>query len=140
MGVQAILGKELPDGSFQFDFDRDIIVIDDRTPDYSENGAGYGTTYRLSDGSFITPYSYRVNAPVLDKILRERAFDNDEMFLSYYINSKQKRDKGLDDEEHVLDRYHAAPYDLRRHLISEFATERGETLLKSQVLKWKLHL
>ena len=139
MGVQAILGKELPDGSFQFNFEQDIVVIDDRTPDYSENGCGYGTTYQLSDGSFITPYSYRVNGPVLDKILKERAFD-DETFLSYYISSKQKRDKGLDDEEHVLDRYHAAPYDLRRHLISEFATERGETLLKSQVLKWKLHL
>ncbi|MBQ4641138.1 MAG: exo-alpha-sialidase [Oscillospiraceae bacterium] len=139
MGVQAILGKELPDGSFVFDFAKDILVIDDRTPDHSENGAGYGITHRLSDGSFITPYSYRVNLPVLDNILKERIF-TDEVFLSYYTNSKQKRDKGLADPEYAINAYRTASYDLQRHLTSEFATERGETLLKSQVLKWKLHL
>ena len=141
MGVQAILGKELPDGSFVFDFEQDIIVIDERTPSYSENGCGYGTTYMLSDGSFITPYTYRVNSPVLDEILRTGGVDDEEVFLRYYRPSRQKRDSGLEDEEFTIGYFRQqASYDSRRHLVTKFAYEKMETVLKSEVLKWKLEL
>lgn len=140
MGVQAVLGKELPDGSFEFDFEHDILVIDDRTPDYSENGSGYGITHILSDGSFITPYSYRINIPVLDEILRTGGVNDEEVFLHYYRPSNRKRDSGLEDEEYTIQYFRQAHYDIRRHLVTKFAVEKGESFLKSEVLKWKLEL
>lgn len=133
MGLQAILGKELPDGTFEFDFDHDIIIIDDRTPDYSENGSAYGHTYMLSDGSFITPYSYRINAPVLDELLRAGALDDEEVFLRYFTKTTLKRDHGI-----TLECYRNASYDLRRHLLTIMAAERLESWCKTEVLKWKL--
>lgn len=138
MGVQAVLGRELPDGSFIVDFDHDIFVIDDRTPDYSDNGGGYGITHMLSDGSFITPYSYRHNEPVLDEILRTGGVDDEEVFLRYYNPSSRKKDSGLEDPEFAIQFFRQTSYDLRRHLITKFAREKMETMMRSQVLKWKL--
>lgn len=133
MGMQAILGKELPDGSFNLDFNHDIIVIDDRTPDYSENGGSFGTTSLLPDGSFITPYSYRINVPVLDEKMRESAFNDENVFMSYYQKTKVKRD-------HIptIDHYREASFDLRRHQFTLLAEERMESFCQTEVLKWKL--
>lgn len=133
MGLQAIVGRELPDGSFAFDFDHDVIVIDDRTPDYSENGSAFGLTNRLSDGSFITPYSYRVNVPAFDKILREGGVNDEEVFLRYFEKTRMIRDHGIS-----LEGYRNASYDLRRHLLTLMAGERLESYCKTEVLKWKL--
>ena len=138
MGVQAVLGKELPDGSFTFDFEHDILIIDDRTPDYSENGSGYGITHKLSDGSLITPYSYRINMPVLDEILRAGGVNDEEVFLRYYRPSNRKRDSGLEDEDFTIRYFRQASYDIRRHLVSKFAAEKRETFFISEILKWKL--
>ena len=33
-GVQAVFGRENEDGTFDFDFENDILIIDDSTPDY----------------------------------------------------------------------------------------------------------
>jgi len=134
MGVQAILGKELEDGSFEFDFEHDIVVIDDRTPDYSENGGGFGITQMLSDGSFITPYSYRVNDATLDNLFSTGEFDSYDLFMRYYKKTRQRYK--CPTECHFTN----GSFDLRRHLISCFAYEKMETWLKSEVLKWKLEL
>lgn len=133
MGLQAVLGKELPDGTFAFDFEHDIIVIDDRTPDYSENGSAYGLTAMLSDGSFITPYSYRINLPALDQALQNGAVDDEELFLRYYARTTLRRDHGISPEF-----YRGASYDLRRHLLTIMAEERLESYCKTEVLKWQL--
>lgn len=134
MGVQAILGRELEDGSFEFDFENDIIIIDDRTPDYSENGAGYGITQMFSDGRLITPYSYRINNQALDHLLSTGAFDSYDLFLSYYEHTRQRYK--CPTEDHFIN----GSFDLRRHLISCFAYEKMETWLQSEVLIWKLDL
>ncbi len=133
MGLQAVLGKECADGSFVFDLEHDIIVIDDRTPDYSENGSAFGLTNLLSDGTFITPYSYRINAPVLDKLLRSGGLEDEEVFLRYFAKTTLAHDHGIS-----LEGYRKASYDLRRHLLTIMAAERLESYCKTEVLKWKL--
>ncbi len=133
MGLQAVLGRELPDGSFEFDFEHDVIVIDDRTPDYSENGSAYGSTEILSDGSFITPYSYRVNTPNFDKILRDGGVNDEEVFKHYLAKTRMIRDHGI-----TLECYRNASYDLRRHLLTLMAGDRLDSYCLTEVLKWKL--
>lgn len=58
LGVHAVLGKELADG-FEFDFDHDRIVIDEKTPTKQVSGGGFGPTVQLDDGTLVTAYSYR---------------------------------------------------------------------------------
>lgn len=134
MGLQAVVGKELPDGSFDIDFDYDII-IDDRTPDYSENGSAFGTTNKLSDGSFITPYSYRINTPGLEKVLREAVHGDEAVFAEYY---KRAGEEQIDYT--MIEKYRDASYDLRRHIINKIAEQRKESYCKTEVLRWKVNL
>src|SRR4029079_12066600 len=48
LGVQAVLGEEKASG-FRFDFDRDRLVIDARTPTDLPSGGGFGPTIQLPD-------------------------------------------------------------------------------------------
>jgi len=43
---------------YEVDVDRDVMVIDEKTPDNFDSGGGFGNTLRLQDGSLLTPYSY----------------------------------------------------------------------------------
>ena len=58
LGVQAVLGKETPDGVV-FDFKNDRLVLDAKTPLDKASGGGYGPTVQLADGTLVTAYSYR---------------------------------------------------------------------------------
>lgn len=58
LGVRAALGTETHDG-FEFRTDRDIIIIDAKTPPDQPSGGGFGNTIQLDDGSLLTTYSYR---------------------------------------------------------------------------------
>lgn len=58
LGVQAVLGRERPDG-FDFDFDNDRLVLESKTPDDKPSGGGFGPTVQLNDGTLVTAYSYR---------------------------------------------------------------------------------
>jgi len=69
VGVQAVVITELPDGSMEVDMENDVIVIDDCTPDSMRNAGCFGNTVLLSDGSFLTPFSY----PLVDKDILELA-------------------------------------------------------------------
>ena len=57
LGVRAVLGRETDDG-FEFDFDRDIIMIETKTPIGRCSGGGFGNTVELDDGTLVTSYSY----------------------------------------------------------------------------------
>jgi len=59
MGVYALIMREGSDGTFETDVDRDLIVIDEKTPDYYDSGGGFGNTIALPDGSLLTPYYRR---------------------------------------------------------------------------------
>lgn len=58
LGVRAIAGVETEDG-FEFDFSRDRIMLDARTPVGKSQGGGFGPTVQLKDGTLVTSYSYR---------------------------------------------------------------------------------
>jgi BNR repeat-like domain len=58
LGVRAISGVETDDG-FDFDFIRDRIMLDTRTPVEKFQGGGFGPTVQLKDGTLVTSYSYR---------------------------------------------------------------------------------
>jgi hypothetical protein len=58
LGVRALVGEE-KDDRFRFDFGRDRLMLDTRTPVGRAQGGGFGTTVRLDDGTLVTSYSYR---------------------------------------------------------------------------------
>jgi BNR repeat-like domain len=58
LGVRAIPGVETEDG-FDFDFSRDRLMLDTRTPIGKSQGGGFGPTVQLKDGTLVTAYSYR---------------------------------------------------------------------------------
>jgi hypothetical protein len=58
LGVHAVLGEETASG-FRFDFDRDRLVIDAKTPIDLPSGGGFGPTIQLPDETLVTVYSYR---------------------------------------------------------------------------------
>ena len=58
LGVQAILGVEKP-GGFHWEFRRDRLILDDKTPKEQASGGGFGNTVQLQDGTLVTSYTYR---------------------------------------------------------------------------------
>ncbi len=58
LGVRAIPGLEREDG-FEFDFTKDRLMLDTRTPIGKYQGGGFGPTVQLADGTLVTSYSYR---------------------------------------------------------------------------------
>jgi len=135
IGVQAILGHENDDGTFDLDFEKDVIIIDDRTPDYSTEGGCYGVTRILPDGTFITPYSYRVNTKELDQKLQDGTFASDETFWHYFETT------GMHAHCPHYGIFRDATNDLKKHLIVAcFAKERSESRLLTGVLRWGFRL
>ena len=59
-GLRAVVGTELDDG-FEFDFRKDLIMIDTKTPGTLPNGGGFGCTVQLDDGMLVSVYSYRTH-------------------------------------------------------------------------------
>lgn len=58
LGVRALIGQETKDG-FEFDFSRDRLLLDAKTPIGVAQGGGFGPTVQLADGTLVTSYSYR---------------------------------------------------------------------------------
>jgi hypothetical protein len=58
LGVRALPGRETRDG-FEFDFAKDRIMLDTRTPIRKSQGGGFGPTVQLKYGTLVTSYSYR---------------------------------------------------------------------------------
>lgn len=69
VGVQAVIIEERDDGYIDFNLNRDVIVIDDSTPDSMRNAGCFGNSIRLNDGTFLTPFSY----PIIDDEILEIA-------------------------------------------------------------------
>jgi len=58
LGVQAVFGHETDAGP-RFDFSRDRLLLDAKTPPDQPSGGGFGRTVALDDGTLVTSYSYR---------------------------------------------------------------------------------
>jgi hypothetical protein len=83
MGVYAMVLTESGDGTFGSDVERDVIVIDEKTPDFYDSGGGFGNTLMLADGSLVTPYSFMDADPEIHELLRTGAFLQRETFERY---------------------------------------------------------
>lgn len=83
MGVYGLLLRERDDGMFAVDPEQDLIVIDEKTPDYFDSGGGFGNTLRLQDGALLTPYSYLDADPEIEELLRTGAFMERAVFDLY---------------------------------------------------------
>lgn len=85
MGVYAAVLVENGDGSFAIDFDKDLIVIDEKTGDAFQSGGGFGNTLSLDNGSLVSVYSYyHVDNDIAD-LLRSGKFKEKNVY-SYYRN------------------------------------------------------
>lgn len=58
LGIRALIGSETDDG-FDFDFDRDRLMVETRTPVGMPQGGGFGPTVQLHDGTLVSSYSFR---------------------------------------------------------------------------------
>ena len=135
MGVQAVFGRENEDGSFCFDFENDIVIIDDSNPDYHFSGSGYGMTNRLSDGTFITPYSYREYTKEYDEMMKNKKYlESDDLFLDKsYRAGQNKHNQGAN-----IDWWHRSDDEWKKIIINEFAERLSETWCPTKVLRWNI--
>jgi hypothetical protein len=131
MGVQALIVEEGGDGGLEMDFDHDLIVIDDRTPDVGTSGGGFGKTISLPDGSFVTPYSYRHMPAELQEILRE------ERYLDRDVYEAARRASPFDHPRFAFDATASKPLK-RHHFADYFAHETHGARELTGVLRWRL--
>jgi hypothetical protein len=81
--VQAIVVEEQEDGSMDFDFSRDVIVIDDCTPPAMRNAGCFGNTLQADDGIFITPFSYPLIDTEILQLADNKAYMDEAVFDHY---------------------------------------------------------
>jgi hypothetical protein len=131
MGVHAIIVEERDDGTLDIDFDHDLIVIDDRTPDVGTSGGGFGKTIKLPDGDFITPYSYRYMPTELQDILRDEKYMDREVYEAARLASPFDDSRFIFKEttSKALNRHHFADY---------FAHETHGACELTGILRWRL--
>ncbi len=141
MGVQAVIGTEHSDGTIEIDFDHDIIIIDDRTPDCAPQTEGFGLTQKLPDGSLITPYSFREIIPSWEKVLSTDEYKTDAVFLEAYIRSGcQWMGEGnhMNGADHVPYWWRDMNDDMKRVMVDQYSMRLGRIFFKTQVLKWTI--
>lgn len=137
MGVQAVLGQENPDGSFELDFGNDVIVLDDKTPDYTMSGSGYGMTRKLSDGTLITPYSYRMMTPFCDRVMKNREYlDSDDLFIDLATRSGNAR--YVDGPE--MPWWQGSSDEWKKVIIMGYMEFMHESWCPTEVVRWKIKL
>lgn len=137
VGVQAIVIEEKSDGIIDFDLSRDVVVIDDCTPNSMRNAGCYGNSIMLDDGSLLTPFSY----PLIDDDILEMA-DNKEYMkqevFDYYAslqNTYNYRYKDfLNDDPRLTELYLRRAFSAM-FLYAQCANKGG---IATAVVKWKL--
>lgn len=83
LGLQAVFFEETDTGSFQFHFDRDVIVLDDCTPSSMRNAGVFGNTVMLEDSTLVSPFSYPFIDPEILRLADEKAYLDPKVFDHY---------------------------------------------------------
>lgn len=130
MGVHAIVATENDDGTFTMDFDHDLIIIDDRVPDYSTQGGGYGMIIPLTDGTLLSPYSIRELTPQFAQAVLEKRW-NDKAYMEYFWHR-------LGDSHSTWEWFSNLDDIVKQDIFIDMGLETRETMFISQVLRWKL--
>lgn len=136
VGIQAIVAPE--HSQIDFDFSRDVIVIDDSTPASMRNAGGFGNTLRLPDSTFVTPFSYPLIDPEILELADRKAYLEEEVF-DYWAalqTTYSFRYKDLVKKEPALTELH-----LRRNFSALFlygqAANKGG--IATAVVRWSLN-
>lgn len=138
VGLQAIVAQELEDGRIDFDFSRDVVVIDDCTPASMRNAGCFGNTLHMPSGAFLTPFSYPLIDPEILELADRREYLKEEVF-DYWASTQTTyahrfRDIVREDDP-VLSELH-----LRRHFSALFlygqAANKGG--IGTAVVRWEL--
>jgi len=137
VGIQAIVVEAQSDGSFDFDFSRDVAIVDDSTPASMRNAGGFGNTLRLPDGTLITPFSYPLIDPDIlaladrKEYLKEEVYDHWASLQTTYPS--RYRDIVTDDP--VLSELHLRRSFSALFLYGQAASKGG---IATAVVRWKL--
>lgn len=130
MGVHGIIVTENEDGTFAMDFDNDLLVIDDRTPDHTTQGGGYGIVLALSDNTLLSPYSYRELTPQLSQDIMNKCW-RDKKYMEYFWHRAGRRRMSWEWFTSLSDI-------LQFTIFCDQALETREAMYCTQVLRWKL--
>ncbi len=135
VGMQAVIGTEKEDGSFSVDFDHDIIILDDETPDEVMTSDGYGMTNMNFDGTLLTPCCYAVAKKEYKEMIQSgECFKTPDIFSALYEETgKSDIYKGPD-----IKWWNEATPEWKKVIIHECACQLGLIRYKSKVLKWKV--
>lgn len=134
-GVQAVVGEEREDGSFDIDFDSDIIILDDKSPDEIQSSDGYGMTMLLGDKTLITPYCFAVVTDEYNaKIKDGQCYKTDDVFYDLYKRTgKADPEKGPD-----LEWWRNMSHEWKVVVIHECASQLGLFHYESRVIRWRV--
>lgn len=137
VGLQAIVVEEHNDGTLDFDFSRDVIVIDDSTPAAMRNAGGFGNTLQMPDGTFVTPFSYPLIDDDILALANRKAYLQEEVY-DYWASLQQTYPERYKD--HVKDDPGLSELHLRRNFSALFlygqAANKGG--IATGVVRWKL--
>lgn len=137
VGVQAIVAEEKADGFMDFDFSRDVIIIDDSTPDSMRNAGCFGNTIVLPDSMFITPFSYPLIDDEILELADNKEYMKQEVFDHYALmqNTYEYRYKDFVNDDPALMELH-----LRRNFSALFlyghCTNKGG--IATAAVRWRL--
>ena len=137
VGLQAIVFEEYDDGTLDFDFSRDVIVIDDSTPAAMRNAGGFGNTLQMPDGTFVTPFSYPlIDDDILDlanrkEYLKEEVYD----YWAGLQKTYPERYKDHVKDDPVLSELHLRRTFSALFLYGQAANKGG---IATGVVRWKL--
>ena len=84
MGVYAFILEEKQDGEIVLDVERDLFVIDEKSPDYAGCGNGFGNTIRIDNEKLMSVYSYMSLDEDIDLLLKERRYNEREVYEFFY--------------------------------------------------------
>jgi hypothetical protein len=137
VGLQAIVVEERDDGTLDFDFSRDVIVIDDSTPAAMRNAGGFGNTLQMPDGTFVTPFSYPlIDADILElanrkEYMKEEVYD----YWAGLQKTYSDRYKDIVKDDPVLSELHLRRTFSALFLYGQAANKGG---IATGVVRWKL--
>lgn len=137
VGIQAIVIEEREDGTLDFDFSRDVAVIDDSTPAAMRNAGGFGNTLQMPDGTFVTPFSYPLIDDDILELANRKEYLKEEVY-DYWAGLQKTypgRFKDIVKDDPVLSELHLRRSFSALFLYAQAANKGG---IATAVVRWKL--
>jgi len=138
MGLHGIVVTENSDGSFECDFNHDLIILDDSTPDFATTGSPYGRIVQLSDASFISPFSYTYFSDELLQWLKEKQYWNSAIYEALRARVAPLVPGYGDESRFTYERTPKTDFYLRHHFADYMCASLGMKKNLVAIWKWRL--